>query len=80
MWNTIMKHMRHAIVLTTIITSSVVPPVPAVARHVTTTGELVELCSVRTDDPSYFAASVSAWATSMRRWIITQPSPLARIQ
>lgn len=51
-----MQLMRHAIVLAAVITSSVVQAVPPVGKHVTTTAELIELCSVGPDDPSYATA------------------------
>lgn len=51
-----MKFIRLAIGLATVVASLSVLAGPPAGRHIKTTGELIELCSVSADDPSYAAA------------------------
>ncbi len=51
-----MQLIRYATALAVIVVSSHILAGPPVARQVKTTAELMELCSVSVDDPSYTAA------------------------
>jgi len=51
-----MKSIRHAITLAAVVASNQVLAVTPQDRHVITTGELIELCSVSTGDAAYPAA------------------------
>jgi len=47
---------RYAIALAAVVASASALAARPAAKHVATTGELIELCSVSADDPSYAAA------------------------
>jgi hypothetical protein len=51
-----MQFTPHAIALAAVVVSTCVLAAPEPSRHVATTGELVDLCSVSVDDPAYTAA------------------------
>jgi hypothetical protein len=51
-----MQLTRHAIALAAVLASTAALAAPPAGKHVETTGELIALCSVSTDDPSYAAA------------------------
>lgn len=51
-----MKFLPYAIALAAVVVSAQIVAGPPAARHVKTTGELIELCTVSADDPSYAAA------------------------
>ena len=51
-----MQLIRHAIALAAVVASTQTLAAAPQDRHVTTTGDLIELCSVSADDPLYEAA------------------------
>lgn len=51
-----MRFMRHTIALAAVVVSTLTLADTPSGRHIKTTGDLVELCSVSGDDPSFAAA------------------------
>ena len=51
-----MQFIRHTVALAAVVASAVAFAAPPAGKHVETTRELIELCSVSADDPSYPAA------------------------